>query len=205
MGARTDAILRWGVRWFLATLVAVFAALCFTALPSYAADTQMEPAHSKTLKDNGDGTSTLSLSVTGDSTLSTTSSKADVIVVLDRSGSMSWGTGSGYRSRLQVAKSAINSLADTLLANNTASDPDKIRLSLVTFANYATTDITNTASLSSFQNTVRSIRADGGTNWEDALAAANSIQTRDGAKKYVIFVSDGDPTFRNTQGNRQFW
>ena len=194
-----------GVRWFLATLVAVFAALCFTALPSYAADTQMEPAHSKTLKDNGDGTSTLSLSVTGDSTLSTTSSKADVIVVLDRSGSMSWGTGSGYRSRLQVAKSAINSLADTLLANNTASDPDKIRLSLVTFANYATTDITNTASLSSFQNTVRSIRADGGTNWEDALAAANSIQTRDGAKKYVIFVSDGDPTFRNTQGNRQFW
>ncbi len=194
-----------GVRWFLATLVAVFAALYFTALPSYAADTQMEPAHSKTLKDNGDGTSTLSLSVTGDSTLSTTSSKADVIVVLDRSGSMSWGTGSGYRSRLQVAKSAINSLADTLLANNTASDPDKIRLSLVTFANYATTDITNTASLSSFQNTVRSIRADGGTNWEDALAAANSIQTRDGAKKYVIFVSDGDPTFRNTQGNRQFW
>lgn len=204
-GTCTGAFLQREVRWVLVALVAVVATLCLAVVPSFAADTQTAPAHTKTLTDNGDGTSTLSLSVTGKSTLSTSSSKADVIVVLDRSGSMSWDTGSDNRSRLQVAKSAINSLADTLLANNTASDPDKIRLSLVTFSNYATTDITNTASLSSFQNTVRSVRANGGTNWEDALAAANSIQTRDGAKKYVIFVSDGDPTFRNTQGNRQFW
>lgn len=207
MRTRSDVFLRWGVRWVLAALVAVVATLCLAAAPSFADDAQTAPAHAKTLTDNGDGTSTLSLSVTGNSTLSTSSSKADVIVVLDRSGSMSYyaGSGSGYRTRLSIAKSAVNSLADTLLANNTSSDPDKIRLSLVTFSNYATTDITNTASLSSFQRAVRSVQADGGTNWEDALAAANSIQTRDGAKKYVIFVSDGDPTFRNTQGDHKFW
>ncbi|MGI6535420.1 MAG: Spy0128 family protein [Eggerthellaceae bacterium] len=191
------------MRWFLAALVAVFATLCFTALPSYAADSQTEPAHSKTLKDNGDGTSTLSLSVTGNSTLSTTSSKADVIIILDRSGSMSYRTGGS--TRLAVAKSAVNSLAETLLANNTTSDPDKIRLSLVTFSNYAATDVSSTASLSTFQNAVGNVRANGGTNWEDALSAANSIQARDGAKKYVIFVSDGDPTYRNTQGTQWFW
>ena len=107
-------------------------------------------------------------------------------------------------TRLSVAKSAVNSLAEELLSNNTTENPDAVQLSLVTFSNYATTRVTNTSSLSTFQNQVNRLTATGGTNWEDALATANAIQTRDGADVYIIFVSDGDPTFRKTRGT-QTW
>jgi uncharacterized protein YegL len=219
------------------------------------------PAVSKTLTPNGDGTYTLSLSVTGQASSVSESSKADVIVVLDTSGSMNEGeqyiylkkatgryglvngryvslyrehnssyskldnddfngtvyyrtwnwtysyheyTGTRYirqsGARLAVAKATIHSLAEQLLANNT-DDPDRVRLSLVTFANYATTRVTGTSNLQTFQTAVNSLTADGGTNWEDGLHDANEIVTREGADVYVIFVSDGNPTYRNTQGD----
>ncbi|MBR3329242.1 Cna B-type domain-containing protein [Candidatus Saccharibacteria bacterium] len=41
--------------------------------------------------------------------------------------------------------------------------------------------------------------AGGGTNWEDALDVANSVDFGDQDKTYIIFVSDGDPTFRNSR------
>lgn len=171
-------------------------------------ETATPPEVAKTLTPNGDGTYTLSLSVTGNASSSTTSNKADVIVVFDRSGSMDYdqaGHAPGswqYQgpSRLAVAKEAVNSLAEELLSNNTAEDPDKVQLSLVTFSDYATTDITGTTSLNRFRNSVNAIDANGGTNWEDGLHDANAIATRDGANVYVIFVSDGNPTFRNTKG-----
>ena len=190
-------------RTLLRALLAVFAALiAFGVTPALAAE---PPATSKTVKSNGDGTYTLSLSVTGKSQASSSSSKADVIVVLDTSGSMSERADDSRQSRLSVAKSAVNSLAEQLLSNNTTENPDSVRLSLVTFADYATTRVTGTTSLSSFQRQVNRLTATGGTNWEDALATANAIQTRDGVEAYVIFVSDGNPTFRNTRGTKIWW
>lgn len=184
----------------LRALLAVFAALiAFGVTPALAAE---PPATSKIVTSNDDGTYTLSLSVTGKSQASSSSSKADVIVALDTSGSMSYSATGG--TRLSVAKSAVNSLAEELLSNNTTENPDAVQLSLVTFSNYATTRVTNTSSLSTFQNQVNRLTATGGTNWEDALATANAIQTRDGADVYIIFVSDGDPTFRKTRGT-QTW
>ena len=63
----------------------------------YAADELPTPDHSKTLTDNGDGTYTLTLSVTGSAKTETETPKANVIFIMDRSGSMNFGTGSsGY-------------------------------------------------------------------------------------------------------------
>ena len=47
---------------------------------------------------------------------------------------------------------------------------------------------------------VNGLGADGGTNWEAALKAANAKLTsgRKGVKKYIVFMSDGDPTFRTS-------
>ena len=187
-------------RTLFRALLAIFAALIAIGVtPAFAAE---PPATSKIVTPNDDGTYTLSLSVTGKSQASSSSSKADVIVVLDTSGSMSERAGDSWQSRLSVAKSAVNSLAEELLSNNTTDNPDAVQLSLVTFSNYATTRITGTMSLSGFQKQVNSLTATGGTNWEDALKTANAIKTRKGADVYVIFVSDGDPTYRNTRGTR---
>lgn len=119
-----------------------------------------------------------------------------------------WGNGERYTSvtRLQIAQNAIggsNGLAAQLLSNNgSATGEDaSVQLSLVTFADTARTAITGTTNLSVFQNAINGTTAEGGTNWEDALIKANAIATRDGATKYVIFVSDGNPTFYVGQSN----
>ena len=39
---------------------------------------------------------------------------------------------------------------------------------------------------------------DGGTNWEAALKQANDLQGRPGVKKHIIFLSDGNPTYRTS-------
>ena len=152
-----------------------------------------KPETKKTCEPNGDGTYNLSLSIKGKTDTSSESNKADVIVVLDVSGSME-GT------RLSVAKTAVNSLAESLLNNNTTENPDLVHMSLITFANYATEGITNTNQYKEFERVVKGLNAYGGTNWEDALKTADNLKTRDGADVYVVFVSDGDPTYRNTAG-----
>lgn len=149
----------------LRALLAVFAALiAFGVTPALAAE---PPATSKIVTSNDDGTYTLSLSVTGKSQASSSSSKADVIVALDTSGSMSYSATGG--TRLSVAKSAVNSLAEELLSNNTTENPDAVQLSLVTFSNYATTRITGTTSLSGFQRQVTAslplVALTGKTRW----------------------------------------
>ena len=223
------------------------------------------PAHEKSAtKVNDAGTVDVTLNVTGAVDKHSKSSKSDVIVVLDLSGSMNavvspkqnntyytidnngyerpvkyykagwyyipgdgwqhlnagWyytdnfepNNGSDFYSttgnettRLDTAKSAVESLVKELLANNDASNPDSadlVKVSLVTFSNVATVKVSPTVSETTINNAVAGLKAEGGTNWEDALeTAASKIETRDGASVSVVFVSDGDPTLRNSKGN----
>lgn len=114
-------------------------------------------------------------------------------------------TGKRYsqKTRLDVAKSATNTMIDQLLANN-ATNPGSVRISLVSFAtraNDATPWSSNATALKKIVDDYQVAGGNnGGTNWEDALQKANSIQARQGAKKHVIFISDGNPTYRNTKG-----
>ena len=251
-------------------LSTVFTGIVFAA-PGDSNGETTPPATGKTLVSNGDGTYTLSLSVTGKAETTSESNKADVIVVLDRSGSMdesvegyvanqtgryglvnrryvnlyylhngdyrslendtytgtvyyqTWSIWSGYTyteytgtryeymntDRLAVAKSAISALADQLGSYN-EENPDAVRFALVTFASTARTETFSqnsnwTTNVTTFKNKVNSdtIRATGGTNWEDALQKANGLSVREGAEVYVIFVSDGNPTFYVGGGSGQ--
>ena len=154
------------------------------------------PVAAKELVDKGNGTYDLSLSITGKSKSSSESSMADVVVILDRSGSMTENR-TGGKTRLQAAKEAIEKLTDSLMANNTEQNPDAVRMALITFGNDANITQNWTNKAKTFNDTVDSLReqTNVGTNWEAALRKANTIKTRDGAEKYVIFVSDGNPTF----------
>lgn len=175
------------------------------------------PVVSKSLNPNDDGTYQLALSVTGKSHAMENHTKADILVIFDTSGSMD-------SSRMSTAKSALNGLADQLFANNTAEHPDTVRMKLLTFSNVVGSKskgnlpenyygdfawVTGSVSGSTVNTGATSFKADinslsnegnGGTNWEDALTTAASIEMRSDAARYVIFVSDGNPTFRNTAG-----
>ena len=164
------------------------------------------PAHEKTRTSNNDGTYKISLSVTGDVTKKP--NKANVIVILDSSGSMNNRTGgTGSIRRLEAAKNAVNSLANNLLAYNSKEGypADTIQMALVDFNNHANQVGNITTSASTFNGYVNGLTSGGGTNWEAALSTANSISFGDDDQTYVIFVSDGNPTFRDTQNGWNDW
>ena len=103
------------------------------------------------------------------------------------------------QSRLDAAKDAVNALAEALLANNGGDNPDDtIEIALVDFANMANIVQAPTTDLADFQSVVNSRDAgnnDRGTNWEAGLRTALNVNYNDDDTTYIIFVSDGNPTF----------
>lgn len=183
-----------------ALLVAVISLVCGLAATGLFAPQQAwaelgEPAHSKTVEANSDGTYTITLDVTGNSEASTVHQPVDVVLVLDTSGSMEEG------GRLQNVQTASNTLINQLLTRENAALPanQQIQVSVVDFNTRAKVVQGFTSSSSAANNAVNALGPGGGTNWEDGLAKANSQSSnRSGAKKYIVFLSDGLPTFRNT-------
>ena len=253
---------------FFAIFLMLFGTMPVNFLTAHAEEPAGDvPKTLKTLKTNNDGTYDITLEVEGVSSNKTDATKANVVVVLDTSGSMdekestyvyntsangrygkvngdylnlyrknSWGwctqiendstTGAVYSdsycnssysgtrysrstsnlgTRLQVAKDAVNGLANQLLSQNDPTDAnlkDVVEIAFIDFATNVktkTTHTTPTTSLSTFKSWVNATSADGGTNWEDALTAAKNVSFGDNDKIYIIFVSDGDPTFRNSR------
>ena len=108
------------------------------------------------------------------------------------------------QSRMEATKEAVADLANNLLSNNGGDNADDVvEMALITFATTAKTDIAKTSSKSTFVNTVNGLTVatgnDAGTNWEAALHQADSINFGDTDPTFVIFFSDGAPTFRTTQ------
>ncbi len=176
-----------------------------------AADTPNEPAVLKESENNHDGTRTLSLSVTGDTRPIEAEKLADIIVIFDRSGSMSnnmaGGTASDENpSRLSEAKKATNYLAEDLL-NRLNRDGEKLcRMALVTFSNTAEAIHVPGSSTEYFtddpavyESMLTDVTAGGGTNWEMALQVANRLEVDPERETFVIFVTDGNPTWRMTR------
>ena len=251
-------------RTILTMIIAVFMVVTNMLTPNTRAVTTVnaeagkEPAHAKFRGNNGDGTYKLALNVTGDAVRKP--QKVNVIVIVDRSGSMgessgntevtytpTSGTGNGlyglvngeyialtrYRgafyyqsngqwvqytgqrytrqaanqSRLEATQEAVNNLAETLLGYNTqeGNDNDTVEMALVSFATNARTDIAETTSYDTFSAEVNDLTASGGTNWEAALQTAQNINFGDNDQTFVIFFSDGAPTFHSSDGGYNNW
>lgn len=196
------------IKKYCALLIALAMVLPVMSVRAFA-ETQTSkkdgPDVEKIVTDNGDGTHKIKLELTGKVNTTHEVTKANVLVVLDLSGSMN--DRAGTTTRLQAAKGAVNSVAETLLGKNgqNGAPNDLVEMGLITFANKATVQSFNTStkttSLTQFQNKVENLPASGATNWEAALAAAKNFNFGDNDKTYVIFVSDGNPTMRNSPIN----
>ena len=171
----------------VSALAAVTVAL-FGAAPAFAADGTAGPQVTKAVTENSEHTGgTVELSVKGSSSYSTTSTSANVIFVVDVSGSMN------ENGRLGAAKQAVGDAAKTILGQANT------KVSLVSFSMSAKTNLEPTDNIEAFYKALKRLSADGGTNWEAGLSTAEKLVSSDpNTKNYVIFVSDGNPTFRDS-------
>ena len=185
--------------------------------------TDSAPEHHKTLKYNSDGTYDVTLTVQGkvESHTTTNEKPVDVIIVFDRSNSMQWTmsgeeTHSDSNRRMTYAKNAANSLITSLFG----SENIDARVSVVDFGTFARVHTaTGGASTESkyaawysnekdAKSAINNIKSpgtnDGLTNWQDAFRKANDIKgstssngSSRNAARYIVFLSDGDPTCRD--------
>lgn len=161
-------------------------------------NSNVKPSNNKSIvkTDGGDGDQyTLNLTASGDSTSSTvtTATPADIVLVMDKSGSMN------ENNRDANAQKAAKDLAKKLLTGTNSKLPpeQQVQMAVVTFSTEASLKQKFTTNVSEINNAVKG-NPDGGTNWEAALKQANDLQGRSGVKKHIIFLSDGNPTYRTT-------
>ena len=158
-------------------------------------NSNVKPSNNKSIvkTDGGDGDEyTLHLTASGDSTSSTvtTTTPADIVLVMDKSGSMN------KDNRDANAQQAAKDLAKKLLTDENSTN-QQVRMAVVTFNTKASRKQEFTTKASEIDSAVKDDPTfNSGTNWEDALRLANKLQGRPGVKKHIIFLSDGDPTFR---------
>ncbi|QCB53349.1 tandem-95 repeat protein [Sphingopyxis sp. PAMC25046] len=138
--------------------------------------------------------------------------QANVVLVLDSSGSMTTqiAFGGGTISRMQALKNGVNALIDSLSQSGaldvriTVIDFDSDGDNLGTF-NLIVNGVVQAAQVTAAKAAVNGMTASGSTNYEDGLQDAlswinggNGIAGADVNK--VVFVSDGNPTVWNNGG-----
>lgn len=175
------------------------------------------PEHHKTIakKNGANDTYTLNLNVTGkrSSTSQTVSQPVDIALVLDNSGSMNYCM-SGRQPfyfppcsgddpvRSAALKTAVTAFLDGVdTQNKTIANADnKVQVSLVSFADSASTLSGLTPDVTTLKTKVNSLKPQGATNTADGFSEAKSTldkDTRTNAIKYVVFFTDGVPTTKN--------
>ena len=163
------------------------------------------------------------ISSTSNSTVTVTT-PLDIVMVLDASGSMDDPMGGGDRTkRIDALKNAANSFIDTIAKQNEAIEgvDRQHRVAIVKFAGEKSNNIGNDTygrwynynytqvmkgltdcsggNVTILQNTIKRIQPSGATHADYGLELARDIPSgRAGAKKVVVFFTDGTPTSDNT-------
>ena len=101
------------------------------------------PEHHKSVTNNGDGTYTIEVDVTGDAEVEVESdAKVNVILVYDVSSSMmdsvSGSSGTNAPNRADQAENAVNAFIKSIASYQSSSDSSNVQMALVTFAQTAT-------------------------------------------------------------------
>lgn len=147
--------------------------------------------HEKYIKRNDNGTYDITLNASG--TIGSDVKKAfvDIVLVVDTSGSMEG-------SNLTSTKNAIKALVDAFDAKKETVDT---KYKLVTFSSSAKIKTDDWVNGTNLKKEAGKLSADGGTNYDQGLtkaATAINSSSRENAKKIVIFLTDGKPTYYGT-------
>ncbi len=168
------------------------------------ADSNLEISHQKYIRKNDSGNYDLTLNVAGSIETQITRAQADVLLIVDVSGSMAYDdngqtTADSSKQKLTKLKNAVSGLVDSF----DSKDIDA-QYNLVTFASQAANQNNgNWMGGSALKAQMNSLSANGGTNYEQAFrkVAAPLSTARSNASKIVIFLTDGQPTQHGTSAS----
>lgn len=148
-------------------------------------------SHEKYIKRNVDGTYDITLNASGTVGSKTNPAKVDIVLIVDTSGSMD------DDEKLATTKDAIKSLVDVF---NEKGDSVDVKYKLVTFARYASIVTNQWVDGNTLYSNVKSLKANGGTNYDQGFQKGKTAidSARSDAKKVVIFLTDGEPTYYGT-------
>ena len=158
-----------------------------------------------------DGNYTIKLTVQGNPVTHNVQPNADVVLVVDCSGSMK-DTFFTFNSRMAAAKKAGKAFADKILTTGSGNRMAVIGFSSKGYGQNGTAIDVTTGELLDNKNTIyqaiNSMEAGGGTDYTAALTEAKRIldnrsnKTRHG---YVVFISDGAPGANGESHNDPIW
>lgn len=193
-------------------LYLVYAADATIGGPGGSITDQKKLSHDKYVEAKTDGTYDLSLTVSGAKGSKTDKAKLDILLIVDRSGSMARQLENEYDGDSRDKNRRIDKVADAVKSLTSALDTKKetldVKYSVITFAgddgtNAARKDIDWTDSASNVNTTIGEIEPYGGTNYQAGIRMAKTQlnQARPDAQKVVIFLTDGQPTYYIGGGN----
>ena len=170
---------------------------------------EKELKRSKKATAKGDGTYDLELTLSGEVGSINKKVPVDVLFIIDQSGSMAESYGS--KTRAQVVGDQVGGLTASLFQNKNLD----MRYSVVTFSSGIVNQLyyKDAATKKYWTRDVDAIKAaatvanpTGGTNYEAGLNVGRTLlqDARPDAQKYVIFLSDGVPTYHyDSSGNTE--
>lgn len=128
---------------------------------------------------------------------------ADIILVLDKSGSMKDSIGNN-KSKAQVLEEAANRFIDEVLSSSNSGNN---RVAVITYSDEAQLKQAFTNNKTTAKNAYKNFNSmiSGGTNSESGFIAARLLFGTDfrvGAEKFVVYMTDGVPTqYYNINGD----
>lgn len=113
-----------------------------------------------------------------------TKETSDIVLVIDRSGSM------GDNGRMISAKNAAKAFVDELLPSDTT------RIGIVSFAGDVSVNSELTSDKSDLKSKIENLKADGGTFTQAGIKQAEEMLKDSSADhKHIVLLSDGVPTY----------
>ncbi|MGG6314288.1 S-layer homology domain-containing protein [Paenibacillus macerans] len=133
---------------------------------------------------------------------------SDVVLVIDKSGSMDngyWDWWTYVDGRIEKAKKAANKFVDNLLLSQSST-----RIAVVSFSDSATevSGFKGPDQKEALKNAIDGVKANGGTNIQAGLKSARDLLSNSSAQnKIIVVLSDGEPTysFKGTQAASYDW
>ena len=145
--------------------------------------------------DEKNGKAKITFTLTGGTMTSQDIPVTDIVLVIDKSASMS----KNGSPKMNNAKKAAVSFVDKFFG--TGADQgykDKVRIAVVSYSGSANTVVGLTNKINDLTSGINNIRADGGTHIQAGIYRAQQIldaDNREKVKKLIVVLSDGEPTY----------